>query len=494
MQYDFDKQHKKNKYHALERINMLLDPDTFVEIGQRISNIKTELSENLYVPYDGVICGYGEINGNKVFIYSQDFTVCGGTVGLNHGKKIANTIKLAIENKTPIIGINDSGGARIQEGVNALAGYGEVFYYNTLASGVIPQISIIAGTCAGGAVYSPGITDFIFVIDKLSKMFVSGPKVIKQVTGQTYSDEALGGAEIHSKKSGVAQFSCISEEECYRQVKELVTILEEAKLYADEDCGYIDKDLSNVEAIVPEDPRKVYDMKNVILTIFDKDSFIEISKKFARNILIGFSKLSGRVVGIIANQPQYIGGILDCNSSIKAARFIRFCDAFNIPLITFVDVPGFMPDVKEEVSGIIRNGAKLLYAYAEATVPKISIILRKAYGGAYIAMCSKHLRADMTFTWPGAEIAVMGAAGAIEILYGKRLNTLPDEEKKIYIQKYEKEYQEKYINSKEALEEGYIDAEINPADTRRVIHSCLSMLSKKKNTDIIQKKHGNIPL
>ena len=235
-------------------------------------------------------------------------------------------------------------------------------------------------------------------------------------------------------------------------------------------------------------------MKNVILTIFDKDSFIEISKKFARNILIGFSKLSGRVVGIIANQPQYIGGILDCNSSVKAARFIRFCDAFNIPLITFVDVPGFMPDVKEEVSGIIRNGAKLLYAYAEATVPKISIILRKAYGGAYIAMCSKHLRADMTFTWPGAEIAVMGAAGAIEILYGKKLNTLPDEEKKAYIQKYEKEYQEKYINSQEALQEGYIDAEINPADTRRVIHSCLSILSKKKSTDIIQKKHGNIPL
>ena len=444
----------------------------------------------------------GTIGGQKVVIYSEDFTVIGGTLGKQHGFKIANAIKMAIESRCPVIGINDSGGARIQEGVNALAGYGEIFYYNTMASGYIPQISIIAGNCAGGAVYSPGITDFIFVIDEISQMFVTGPKVIKSVTNEDITAKELGGANVHASKSGVAHFHMPNEKECFRRVKELISII--PPCYED---GYLhtnrpalpkynenvtfNKDLAN---IIPKESNHSYDIHDVINGIVDTDSFIEVQEEFARNVVVGFGRIKGVVIGIIAAQPKFMAGVLDCDSSDKAARFIRYCDAFNIPILTLTDVPGFLPGKDQEYKGIIRHGAKLLYAYSEATTIKINVILRKAYGGAYIAMSSKHLRADFVYAWPTAEIAVMGADGAADILYGKQMKNMNPAEKAAFRSEKIDEYNEKFMNPSIASMHGYVDEIIKPEATRERVYADILMLADKRSIDVIHKKHGNIPL
>jgi acetyl-CoA carboxylase carboxyltransferase component len=493
--YDMNKQHEKGKLHAIERINFILDENSFYEIGSGVTHHSRGLGmENIYTPYDGVITGYGKIEGHKVCIYSQDFTVMGGTLGKEHGKKIANLIKLAIKSRCPIIGINDSGGARIQEGVHALAGYGDVFYYNTQASGYIPQISIIAGPCAGGAVYSPGITDFVFVVDEISMMFVTGPKVVKSVTNQNVSPSQLGGADMHANTSGVAHFRSKTEEECYREVRKLVSIL--PKYYGDPGSilsGNSNTEFVNdIEQVLPSKKNRSYDVRDLITRVLDYESFIEVQKEFARNIVVGFGRLEGRTVGIVANQPNYLAGVLDCNASDKAARLIRYCDAFDIPIITFTDVPGFMPGLEQETQGIIRHGAKLLYAYSEATTIKINIIIRKAYGGAYIAMCSKHLGADFVYAWPGAEIAVMGAEGAVEVLYNKEIKKMNNRED--FIKEKTQEYEKEYLTPKIAVEAGYIDEIIQPHNTRKILSGSIEFLGNKKQGIEVLKKHGNIPM
>ena len=499
--YNMEKQHKLGKLHALERICMLLDEDSFREIGSNITNLEDAFNiKKGQFPYDGVITGYGTIGGQKVVIYSEDFTVIGGTLGKQHGFKIANAIKMAIESRCPVIGINDSGGARIQEGVNALAGYGEIFYYNTMASGYIPQISIIAGNCAGGAVYSPGITDFIFVIDEISQMFVTGPKVIKSVTNEDITAKELGGANVHASKSGVAHFHMPNEKECFRRVKELISII--PPCYED---GYLhtnrpalpkynenvtfNEDLAN---IIPKESNHSYDIHDVINGIVDTDSFIEVQEEFARNVVVGFGRIKGVVIGIIADQPKFMAGVLDCDSSDKAARFIRYCDAFNIPILTLTDVPGFLPGKDQEYKGIIRHGAKLLYAYSEATTIKINVILRKAYGGAYIAMSSKHLRADFVYAWPTAEIAVMGADGAADILYGKQMKNMNPAEKAAFRSEKIDEYNKKFMNPSIASMHGYVDEIIKPEATRERVYADILMLADKRSIDVIHKKHGNI--
>lgn len=502
--YNMEKQHKLGKLHALERICQLLDEDSFREIGSCITN--QEDAFNIHkgqFPYDGVITGYGFIGGQKVMIYSQDFTVIGGTLGKQHGFKIANAIKLAIENRCPIIGINDSGGARIQEGVNALAGYGEIFYYNTMASGYIPQISIIAGNCAGGAVYSPGITDYIFVIDDISKMFVTGPAVIKSVTNEDISAEALGGAAVHAGKSGVAHFRTDSEKECFCKVRKLLSLI--PPCYED---GYIHKDSetklpaynkevsfnNDLASIIPERPNQSYDMHEVIEGLLDEDSFLEVQAEFAKNVVVGLGKLKGITVGIVSNQPNFMAGVLDCDASDKAARFIRYCDCYNIPIITLTDVPGFLPGKDQEYKGIIRHGAKLLFAYSEATTIKLNVILRKAYGGAYIAMSSKHLRSDFVYAWPSAEIAVMGADGAADILYGKKMRQMDASQKTAFRQEKIDEYNEAFMNPHVSAAQGYVDEIIKPEATRERLYGDIQLLSNKRSTLTIQKKHGNIPL
>ena len=501
--YNMEKQHKLGKLHALERICMLLDEDSFREIGSNITNLEDAFNiKKGQFPYDGVITGYGTIGGQKVVIYSEDFTVIGGTLGKQHGFKIANAIKMAIESRCPVIGINDSGGARIQEGVNALAGYGEIFYYNTMASGYIPQISIIAGNCAGGAVYSPGITDFIFVIDEISQMFVTGPKVIKSVTNEDITAKELGGANVHASKSGVAHFHMPNEKECFRRVKELISII--PPCYED---GYLHTNRpalpkynenvtfnENLANIIPKESNHSYDIHDVINGIVDTDSFIEVQEEFARNVVVGFGRIKGVVIGIIADQPKFMAGVLDCDSSDKAARFIRYCDAFNIPILTLTDVPGFLPGKDQEYKGIIRHGAKLLYAYSEATTIKINVILRKAYGGAYIAMSSKHLRADFVYAWPTAEIAVMGADGAADILYGKQMKNMNPAEKAAFRSEKIDEYNEKFMNPSIASMHGYVDEIIKPEATRERVYADILMLADKRSIDVIHKKHGNIPL
>lgn len=496
--FDYEKQHKKGKLHAMERIEMILDKKSFHEIGSNMTNYNSNQdSFTKRLPYDGVITGYGEINKQKVFIYSQDFTVQGGTLGLNHGKKISNIINLAIKAKCPIIGINDSGGARIKEGVNALAGYGEIFYYNTLASGYIPQISIIAGTCAGGAVYSSGITDFIFVIDQISQMYVTGNKVIQSVTGEKCTLEELGGAKAHAVTSGVAHFYDNSEAECYDKVRKLVTLLSsdtQEKTHKNLFGQLFKKQEIKIDEILPESSKKTYDMKKIIDQIVDTNTFLEISKDFAQNLIVGFARLDNKTIGIVANQPSCKCGTLDCDASDKGARFVRYCDAYDIPIITLVDVPGFIPSVAQEHNGIIRHGAKLLYAYAEATTIKITVVLRKAYGGAYIAMGSKHLRADFVYAWDKAEIAVMGADGAVQIIHQKEINQLQENDRVNYVNKKVQEYTINYMNSKKALEEGYVDEILAPSQTRGRLISDIAMLSNKKETVMIHKKHGCIPL
>ncbi|HHX60639.1 MAG TPA: acyl-CoA carboxylase subunit beta [Epulopiscium sp.] len=493
--YNLEKQHKKGKLHAIERINAILDENSFVEIGSNITNFSKEFGlEKMHIPYDGVITGFGMVSGKQVCIYSQDFTILGGSLGKNHGEKISNIIKLAIKSKCPVIGINDSGGARIQEGVHSLAGYGDIFYYNTQASGYIPQISVIAGPCAGGAVYSPGLTDFVMVIDGISNMFVTGPKVVKSVTNKNVTVEQLGGSQLHSNKSGVAHFRFPNEADCYVQIRKLLSTI--PHYYGEYEnkskTRYIEKDQKNIINLLPNQANKTYDMKSVITEVFDKDTFIEVQSEFAANIIVGFVKLSGIPIGIIANQPNYLAGVLDSDASDKAARFIRYCDCFEIPVVTFTDVPGFMPSMDEEEKGIIRHGAKLLYAYSEATVPKINVILRKAYGGAYIAMNSKHLGADFVYAWPNAEIAVMGAEGAVEILYNKQIATAED--KVEYKKQQIEEYNQKFLNPYIAANHGYVDAVIEPQNTRKLIFDSLQGIIKKEEIINIKKKHGNIPL
>ena len=497
--YDVEKQHKKGKLHAIERIEQLLDPGSFVEMDHEVSNIENNFglaADSL--PYDGVITGYGTIHNQLVYLYSQDFTVMGGTLGKNHGFKIAKAIQEAIKHHCPIIGINDSGGARIQEGVDALAGYGEIFYYNTLASGEIPQIAIIAGPCAGGAVYSPGIMDFIFVIDDISTMFVTGPKVIKSVTNETISAEDLGGAKVHSGRSGVAHFRCDSEKDCYESVRNLLNVIPHSCNFGKshrKKYQYIEKSQDGIGAIIPDSPNKPYDMNNIIHQLFDADSFIEVSKDFAKNVVVGFAKLSGITVGIVANQSKCMAGVLDVDSSDKAARFIRYCDCYDVPIITLTDVPGFLPGSDQEFKGIIRHGAKLLYAYSEATTTKLNVILRKSYGGAYIAMSSRHLRADEVYVWSNAEIAVMGAEAACQIIYAKELKKLEGDSKKEFLEEKVKDYENKAMNATNAIKEKYVNPVISPEETRRILFDDLVRLNKKKKKRCKQyKKHGNIPL
>ena len=493
--YEIEKQHAKGKLHAIERIAHLVDKGSFIESGSQITHDCIAFGMDKKVaPYDGVITGHGKIDGRNVAIYSQDFTVIGGSLGRMHGEKIANTIESAVQMGCPVIGINDSGGARIQEGVHALAGYGRIFYQNTKASGYVPQISIIAGPCAGGAVYSPGLTDFIYVIDEISNMFVTGPKVVKQALFEDVSAEQLGGAQMHATKSGVAHFRFESEITCYHSVRQLLSMVPHC---ADDPPAtikehYVRKNQSRINRILPDQVKAAYDITALIETIFDKGTFLEIMGEHAPNMVVGFAKLSNALVGIVANQPNVMGGVIDCDASDKTARFVRYCDSFQIPLVTLVDVPGFMPGLEQETKGIIRHGAKVLYAYSEATVPKITVITRKAFGGAYIAMCSKHLGADRVFAWPTAQIAVMGAEGAVDVLYRREIKAAADSgaarEEKI------NEYNREFLNPDLAAKAGYVDEIIDPVDTRQRLYDALRMMATKRPNELVAKRHGNIPL
>ncbi|AGB05046.1 acetyl-CoA carboxylase, carboxyltransferase component (subunits alpha and beta) [Aciduliprofundum sp. MAR08-339] len=489
------KQHEKGKLTARERIEKLLDPGTFVEIGMFAQSRATDFGmDKKRVLGDGVVTGYGTINGKLVFVYAQDFTVLGGSLGEMHAQKITTIMDLALKNGAPIIGINDSGGARIQEGVDSLKGYGEIFFRNTMASGVVPQIAVIMGPSAGGAVYSPAIMDFVIMVDKTAHMFITGPQVIKAVTGEDVDFETLGGALVHNQKSGNAHLFARNEDEALNMVKILLSYLPSNNM---EDPPEVDvgdppdRIEYSLDRIIPEDPKRSYDVKDVIDLIVDRGTFFEIHPFFAENIVVGFARMAGKTVGIVANQPKVFAGVLDINASDKAARFIRFCDAFNIPIITLVDVPGYMPGVEQEHGGIIRHGAKLLYAYSEATVPKITVIMRKAYGGAYIGMGSKHLRTDVVYAWPTAEIAVMGPEGAVNIVFRREINSAENPDKKR--QELIKEYRDKFANPYVAASRLYVDDVIYPHETRPRIIQALRMLENKME-DRPSKKHGNIPL
>jgi len=487
------KQKATGKLTARERILALLDPKSFQEYDLFVEHAGKDFDmDKKYLPGDGVITGTGVLSGHPVCIFAQDFTVAGGSLGYMHAKKITKIMDHAMKLKVPLIGINDSGGARIQEGVNSLAGYGEIFYRNTQASGVIPQISVILGPCAGGAVYSPALTDFVFVVDKISKMFITGPEVIKATIGEEISMENLGGARVHAEINGNAHFFAESEQECFDQIKQLITFIpwnNEKK--ADSFPKRPPKSRSyKIDQIIPSDPKLPYDVRDVIKALADDSEFLEIQELWARNIVIGFARIGGETVGCIANQPLYLAGVLDVDSSDKAARFIRYCDAFNIPLVTLVDLPGYLPGIDQEHAGVIRHGAKLLYAYSEATVPKITLILRKAYGGGYIAMCSHHLKADFVFAWPTAEIAVMGPEGAANIIFRTEIKNSdnPETTRKLKI----KEYKEKFANPYVAAAYGYIDAVIEPAETRTMLVHALH-ISMQKQERPPKKKHGIPP-
>lgn len=489
-----EKQHKMGKLTARERIDALVDEGTFEEIDMLVKHRCTYFDlDKKEFPYDGVVTGFGEINGKKVAIFSQDFTIQGGSLGEMHAKKIMKLQDLAMKYGIPLIGINDSGGARIQEAVDALYGYGGIFYRNTQASGVIPQITVIAGPCAGGAVYSPAITDFVIMVDQTSQMFITGPQVIKTVTGEDIDKENLGGGKIHNSKSGVAHLLAKDDGQAMELVRKLLSYIPSNNVDPVEPIDY-DKNYElpeEINEIVSPNPKKSYDVKDLINLVFDPGSFFEIHPHFAKNIVVGFARLEGKSVGIIANQPKILAGSLDIDASDKAARFIRFCDSFNIPIITFVDTPGYLPGVSQEHGGIIRHGAKLLYAYSESTVPMITVILRKAYGGAYIAMASQHLGADFVFAYPTAEIAVMGSEGAANIIFAKEIESSenPEETRKRRVE----EYKERFANPYEAASRGYIEDVIEPIETRRKLATSLSIAySKVKPTP--SKKHGNIPL
>ncbi len=491
-------QHAKGKLTARERIELLLDEGSFEEydmfVTHRCQNFGMEKNKFLG---DGVVTGQGTIDGRVVYIYAQDFTVFGGSLSETYALKICKVMDMAMKVGAPVIGINDSGGARIQEGVTALAGYAEIFERNIMASGVIPQISAIFGPCAGGAVYSPALTDFIIMSKNTSYMFVTGPKVVKAVTGEVVTDEQLGGASVHGSKSGVSHFIAEDEQEGISLIRKLLSYmpqnnLEDAPLAACDDP--IDRLDDFLNTVIPENPNKPYDVKDVIHSIVDYNEFLEVHRNFARNIVVGFARFNGISTGIVANQPCYLAGVLDINASRKAARFVRYCDAFNIPVVTLVDVPGFLPGTAQEYGGIITHGAKLLFAYGSATVPKITIILRKAYGGAYCVMSSKHLRGDINYSWPTGEIAVMGPKGAIEVLKGKKIAAIADEsERAAYITEHEEDYKEKFANPYKAAEYGYIDDIIEPRNTRFRIIRALQALATKKDV-MPDKKHANLPL
>lgn len=485
-----EKQHNSGKRTARERIAALLDPGTFNEIDKMVTHRGTDFGiDKSKIPGDGVVSGYGKINGRLIYVFAQDFTVFGGTLSRANADKILKIQQLAIKMGAPLIGLNDSGGARIQEGVESLAGYADIFYNNVLSSGVIPQISAIMGACAGGAVYSPALTDFIFMVEKTSHMFVTGPEVIKTVTHEDVTKEELGGAITHASKSGVAHFTGSDEEQTLMMIRELISFIPSNNM--DEPPVKVCTDPENradisLNQVVPADPNKPYNIKDIILKIIDDEHFLEVQPHYAANIVIGFARMGGKPVGIVANQPAHLAGVLDINSSTKAARFVRFCDAFNIPLVTLVDVPGFLPGTSQEFGGIIKHGAKLLYAFAEATVPKITLITRKAYGGAYDVMSSKHIGGDVNFVYPTAEIAVMGPEGAINILYRGKLS---DEEKISMVE----DYREKFANPYRAAALGYIDEIILPQDTRYKIIQALNMTQNKRKSNL-PRKHGNIPL
>jgi propionyl-CoA carboxylase beta chain len=487
-------QHKKGKLTARERIHFLFDEGSFEEIGAFVTHRSKDFGmEKQQFLGDGVITGYGNINGRLVYAFSQDFTVFGGSLSETHAEKICKLMDLAMKNGAPLIGLNDSGGARIQEGVVSLGGYADIFYKNTMASGVIPQISAIMGPCAGGAVYSPAITDFIMMVENTSYMFVTGPNVVKTVTHEEVSSEDLGGASVHSTKSGVAHFTAANEIDCINQLKKLISYIPENCEEKTPDYTYesTDETRPKLADIIPENANQPYDIREVISEVIDEESFYEVHKNYAENIVVGFARLAGRSIGIVANQPAYLAGVLDIHSSQKAARFVRFCDCFNIPLLVFEDVPGFLPGTDQEWNAIITNGAKLLYAFCEATVPRVTVITRKAYGGAYDVMNSKHIGADMNFAWPTAEIAVMGAKGAAEIIFKKDIDKADDQVAALAAK--EKEYADIFANPYRAAERGFIDEVIFPEETRKKLIKAFKMLENKV-VNLPRKKHGNIPL
>lgn len=487
-----EKQVAMGKLTARDRINALLDADSFHEYDLFVQHDARDFGmEKKELHGDGVITGTGTQNGRPISIFAQDFTVVGGSLGRMHAGKITKIMDHALKMRMPLIGINDSGGARIQEGVNSLAGYGEIFFRNTLASGVIPQISVILGPCAGGAVYSPALTDWVFVVDNISKMFITGPEVIKSVLGEEISQEDLGGARVHAEITGNAHFFAKSEQECFEQIKKLLSFIpwhngEKAPIVESKPP----KPQYKIDSIIPDDPKQPYDVRDVIRAVVDDSDFFEVQELWAANAVIGFGRVNGETVGFVANQPLVLAGVLDVDSSDKIARFIRYCDAFNIPICTFVDLPGYLPGIDQEHAGVIRHGAKILYSYSEATVPKITVILRKAYGGGYIAMSSRHLRADFVFAWPGAEVAVMGPEGAANIIFRKEITEAadPDAMRKEKV----KEYTEKFANPFVAASKGYIDSVIEPTETRKYISHAIEV-SENKDAGMPRKKHGIPP-
>jgi len=489
-----ESQHKKGKLTARERIHFLLDEGSFQEMGMLVTHRSTNfgLDKTKFLG-DGVVTGYGNINGRLVYVFSQDFTVLGGSLAEAHAEKICKIMDMAMKNGAPVIGLNDSGGARIQEGVVSLGGYADIFYKNTMASGVIPQLSAIMGPCAGGAVYSPALTDFIMMVENTSYMFVTGPNVVKTVTHEEVSAEDLGGASAHSTKSGVTHLTYANEIECITGIKDMLSYIPQN---CEEDAPSIpyekgDESREGLNSVIPDNPNQPYDIKEVIEQTIDTDSFYEIHKDFAENIVVGFARLAGKSIGVVANQPAFLAGVLDIKSSQKAARFVRFCDAFNIPLLVFEDVPGFLPGTDQEWNAIISNGAKLLYAFCEATVPRVTVITRKAYGGAYDVMNSKHIGADMNFAWPSAEIAVMGAKGAAEIIFKREIVAADSPEDKW--KEKEAEYAEMFANPYNAAARGYVDEVIRPSQTREKLIAAFKMLENKVDK-LPKKKHGNIPL
>lgn len=489
-----DAQHKKGKLTARERIHFLLDEGSFEELGMLVTHRSTNfgLEKEVYLG-DGVVTGYGTVNGRLVYVFSQDFTVMGGSLAEAHAEKICRVMDLAMKNGAPVIGLNDSGGARIQEGVVSLGGYADIFYRNVQASGVVPQISAIMGPCAGGAVYSPALTDFILMVENTSYMFVTGPNVVKTVTHEEVTSEELGGASTHSTKSGVTHFTAENDIAAIQKIKNLLSYMpqncEELPPMVEYAAG--EESRPGLDSIIPENPNQPYDMHDVIVQVIDEQSWMEVHKDYAENIIVGFARIAGRSIGVVANQPAFLAGVLDIKSSNKAARFVRFCDAFNIPLLVFEDVPGFLPGTDQEWNGIISNGAKLLYAFSEATVPRITVITRKAYGGAYDVMNSKHIGADMNYAWPTAEIAVMGAKGAAEIIFKKEISEANNPEAKW--KEKEAEYAEKFANPYSAAERGYIDEVILPSQTREKLIKAFKMLENKAEK-APKKKHSNMPL
>ncbi len=490
-----EKQHKKGKLTARERIGLLLDRETFEEIDAFVTHRSSAFGlENQKIPGDGVVTGFGKIDGRPVYVFSQDFTVFGGSLSETHAEKICKIMDLAMKNGVPVIGLNDSGGARIQEGVSSLGGYAEVFWRNSMASGVIPQISAVMGPCAGGAVYSPALTDFVFMVRNSSYMFVTGPNVVKTVTHEEVTSEELGGAVAHSTKSGVAHFALDNDAICIQEIRKLVGYIPqncEEKVPQKEPKEPDPAKSDKLDNLVPDNPNKPYDIKEVIEGVMDRDSFFEVHKYYADNIVVGFSRLAGRAVGIVANQPLSLAGVLDIDASIKGARFVRFCDAFNIPLVVFEDVPGFLPGTDQEWGGIIKHGAKLLYAFCEATVPKMTVITRKAYGGAYDVMNSKHIRADYNVAWPSAEIAVMGTKGAVEIIFRKEIEKAADKEKKQ--KELEEHYKAEFENPYRAASRGFIDDVILPHETRLKLIRAFELCQNKVDK-VPEKKHDNLPL